>query len=129
MTHRRVRGIAAFSLCALVGWFLAGASSAGAARQSSEGSGPHKLQTAGSRPALRGKLSVAQQRALSRGYLVPDETKYANAKARAAAIAMTRAGFGPCFNVADGFEGNLDQTRHRGTSGGWKASGLPWVQT
>jgi rhodanese-related sulfurtransferase len=51
------------------------------------------------------------------------------ARSRAAAIAMTRAGFGPCFNIADGFEGNLDQERHRGTSGGWKAAGLPWVQT
>ena len=51
------------------------------------------------------------------------------ARSRAAAIAMTRAGFGPCFNIADGFEGNLDQARHRGTSGGWKAAGLPWVQT
>ena len=51
------------------------------------------------------------------------------ARSRAAAIAMTRAGFGPCFNIADGFEGNLDQARHRGTSGGWKAAGLPWIQT
>jgi len=51
------------------------------------------------------------------------------ARSRAAAIAMTSAGFGPCFNVADGFEGSLDPARHRGTSGGWKAIGLPWVQT
>jgi rhodanese-related sulfurtransferase len=51
------------------------------------------------------------------------------ARSRAAAIAMTAAGFGPCFNIADGFEGNLDGSRHRGTAGGWKASGLPWIQT
>jgi rhodanese-related sulfurtransferase len=51
------------------------------------------------------------------------------ARSRAAAIEMTRAGFGPCFNVADGFEGSLDSARHRGTKGGWKAVGLPWVQT
>jgi rhodanese-related sulfurtransferase len=51
------------------------------------------------------------------------------ARSRAAAIAMTAAGFGPCFNIADGFEGGLDATRHRGTAGGWKASGLPWTQT
>jgi rhodanese-related sulfurtransferase len=51
------------------------------------------------------------------------------ARSRAAAIAMTSAGIGPCFNVADGFEGNLDTARHRGTASGWKAAGLPWIQT
>ena len=51
------------------------------------------------------------------------------ARSRAAAIAMTKAGYGPCFNVSDGFEGGLDDERHRGSSGGWKASGLPWVQS
>jgi len=51
------------------------------------------------------------------------------ARSRAAAIAMTAAGYGPCFNIADGFEGNLDGQRHRGTAGGWKARGLPWIQT
>jgi len=50
-------------------------------------------------------------------------------RSRAAAIAMTAAGFGPCFNVQDGFEGGLDAKRHRGSSGGWKAVGLPWIQT
>lgn len=49
-------------------------------------------------------------------------------RSRAAAIAMTAAGFGPCFNIADGFEGGLDAERHRGCAGGWKAEGLPWVQ-
>ena len=51
------------------------------------------------------------------------------ARSRAAAIAMTNAGYGPCFNVSDGFEGGLDDERHRGSNGGWKASGLPWVQS
>lgn len=51
------------------------------------------------------------------------------ARSHAAALAMAAAGHGPCFNVADGFEGPLDGERHRGTSGGWKAAGLPWVQT
>jgi rhodanese-related sulfurtransferase len=49
-------------------------------------------------------------------------------RSRAAAIAMTAAGFGPCFNVAEGFEGALDAERHRGTAGGWKAENLPWIQ-
>ncbi len=46
-----------------------------------------------------------------------------------AAIAMTQAGYGACFNIADGFEGPLDGTSHRGNAGGWKASGLPWIQS
>ena len=45
-----------------------------------------------------------------------------------AARAMAAAGYSCCRNVADGFEGPLDSNRHRGTLGGWKAKGLPWVQ-
>jgi rhodanese-related sulfurtransferase len=51
------------------------------------------------------------------------------ARSRQAAIAMTSAGWGPCFNVSDGFEGPLDGSRRRGGAGGWKAGGLPWTQT
>jgi rhodanese-related sulfurtransferase len=50
------------------------------------------------------------------------------ARSRAAAIAMTAAGYGPCYNVAGGFEGNRDSEGHRGTIEGWKAAGLPWRQ-
>jgi rhodanese-related sulfurtransferase len=50
------------------------------------------------------------------------------ARSRAAAIAMTAAGFGPCYNVAGGFEGNRDPEGHRGTVEGWKAAGCPWRQ-
>lgn len=50
------------------------------------------------------------------------------ARSRAAAIALTQAGFGPCYNVAEGFEGDKDGQHHRGTVGGWKAAGLPWAQ-
>jgi rhodanese-related sulfurtransferase len=50
------------------------------------------------------------------------------ARSRAAAIALTEAGLGPCFNVAGGFEGDRDAASHRGKSGGWKVAGLPWVQ-
>jgi rhodanese-related sulfurtransferase len=50
------------------------------------------------------------------------------ARSRAAAVAMTAAGYGPCFNIKDGFEGALDTERHRGKAAGWKAEGLPWIQ-
>jgi rhodanese-related sulfurtransferase len=51
------------------------------------------------------------------------------ARSRHAAVAMTNAGWGPCFNISDGFEGPLDSLRRRGGEGGWKAGGLPWTQT
>lgn len=50
------------------------------------------------------------------------------ARSKAAAIAMTAAGYSKCFNIAGGFEGDLDGDRHRGVTGGWKAAGLPWIQ-
>jgi len=49
-------------------------------------------------------------------------------RSKAAAIAMTGLGYEQCFNIADGFEGQLDTEKHRGRSGGWKAAGLPWQQ-
>ncbi|MDG4663328.1 rhodanese-like domain-containing protein [Mycobacterium sp. 236(2023)] len=45
-----------------------------------------------------------------------------------AAEAATEAGIAPSYNVLDGFEGNLDDAKHRGGTG-WKAVGLPWVQS
>jgi len=50
------------------------------------------------------------------------------ARSRHAAQAMAAQGFGNCHNVAEGFEGPLDQNKRRGTSIGWKAEGLPWTQ-
>lgn len=51
------------------------------------------------------------------------------ARSRAAAIALTKAGYSKAFNIAGGFEGDIDPSRHRGRINGWKAQGLPWVQT
>lgn len=50
-------------------------------------------------------------------------------RSKAAATVMAARGYSRCRNVADGFEGPLDASRHRGSAGGWKAAGLPWVQT
>ncbi len=33
-----------------------------------------------------------------------------------------------CVNIAEGFEGEPDEHRHRGTLNGWKVRGLPWKQ-
>lgn len=51
------------------------------------------------------------------------------ARSRAAAIAATHAGYARAYNIAGGFEGDLDGERHRGHNNGWKASGLPWRQS
>ena len=50
------------------------------------------------------------------------------ARSRAAAIALTATGYEQAFNVAGGFEGDVDGQGHRGNLNGWKASGLPWRQ-
>lgn len=47
-----------------------------------------------------------------------------------AALACTEAGLGNCYNVLEGFEGDLDKTTgRRNMLGGWKQRGLPWVQS
>tara|TARA_R110002020_G_scaffold26460_5_gene85462 strand:+ start:619 stop:1059 length:441 start_codon:yes stop_codon:yes gene_type:complete len=50
-------------------------------------------------------------------------------RSRSAAIAMTTAGHRAAFNISDGFEGPQDAHQHRGGVAGWKAAGLPWMQS
>lgn len=42
--------------------------------------------------------------------------------------ALEAAGFTSVFNVLHGFEGELDDTHHRGSMNGWRFEGLPWEQ-
>ena len=37
-------------------------------------------------------------------------------------------GFLDVYNINEGFEGELDDTHHRSTLGGWRFHGLPWEQ-
>ena len=46
-----------------------------------------------------------------------------------AAEVATRAGYQRAFNVLEGFEGDIDESRRRGALGGWRAAGLPWEQS
>ncbi len=48
-------------------------------------------------------------------------------RSAAAADAAAEAGWLAVHNVAEGFEGDVDEHGHRG-AGGWKAAGLPWRQ-
>jgi len=46
-----------------------------------------------------------------------------------AASAAAQAGYGDCYNVLEGFEGDMDADEHRNTVSGWRAAGLPWEQS
>ena len=45
-----------------------------------------------------------------------------------AAEAASRAQFHHAYNILEGFEGELDPQRRRGSNDGWRFRGLPWVQ-
>ncbi len=51
------------------------------------------------------------------------------ARSNNAAVVATQAGYVNCFNVLEGFEGDKDEHGHRNKLGGWRAAGLPWVQS
>jgi rhodanese-related sulfurtransferase len=46
----------------------------------------------------------------------------------AAARALAEAGYSTPINIEEGFEGPLDEKKHRSTLGGWRFHGLPWEQ-
>lgn len=46
-----------------------------------------------------------------------------------AAIALARLGYLHAFNVLQGFEGDKDPNGQRNRLGGWRAAGLPWMQS
>lgn len=49
-------------------------------------------------------------------------------RSTAAAEAAAKAGFSNIFNVAEGFEGELNPDQQRGQLGGWRFHQLPWIQ-
>jgi len=46
-----------------------------------------------------------------------------------AAKALAEAGYTDLTNIEEGFEGPLDEHKHRNTVGGWRAHNLPWEQS
>ncbi|RPH45906.1 MAG: rhodanese-like domain-containing protein [Burkholderiales bacterium] len=50
-------------------------------------------------------------------------------RSHAAAELATRSGWTVAMNVLEGFEGDLDEAGQRGSRGGWRKAGLPWVQS
>lgn len=51
------------------------------------------------------------------------------ARSNQAAAMANEIGFTDSYNILEGFEGDKDEQGHRGTASGWKAAGLPWVQS
>jgi rhodanese-related sulfurtransferase len=51
------------------------------------------------------------------------------ARSHGAATLAARAGYASTFNVLEGFEGDKDALGHRSSVGGWRAAGLPWIQS
>lgn len=47
----------------------------------------------------------------------------------AAAKALEDAGYKYLINILDGFEGALDNNKHRNNLNGWRFCGLPWQQS
>src|SRR5512141_2669495 len=43
--------------------------------------------------------------------------------------ALEQAGFAEGYNGLEGFEGPLDDSRHRNAGSGWRKEGLPWEQS
>ena len=50
-------------------------------------------------------------------------------RSHGAAEAAMRAGWRETYNVLEGFEGDKDAEQHRGSLGGWRRAGLPWIQS
>ncbi|BBA33460.1 rhodanese-related sulfurtransferase [Methylocaldum marinum] len=46
-----------------------------------------------------------------------------------AAKALAAAGYSDLTNIEQGFEGPLDERKHRSSLGGWRFHGLPWEQS
>jgi rhodanese-related sulfurtransferase len=50
-------------------------------------------------------------------------------RSKMAAMQCAELGYAASYNIADGFEGALDEHQHRNSVDGWKVAGLPWTQT
>jgi rhodanese-related sulfurtransferase len=49
-------------------------------------------------------------------------------RSKMSAMQCTAQGYTRCYNLAEGFEGALDEHKHRNSVSGWKVAGLPWTQ-
>ena len=50
-------------------------------------------------------------------------------RSKMSAMQCTEQGYTRCYNIAAGFEGELDDDQHRNSVSGWKVANLPWTQS
>jgi len=50
-------------------------------------------------------------------------------RSKMSAMQCTAQGYKRCYNIAEGFEGELDEHKHRNSISGWKVAKLPWTQS
>ena len=50
-------------------------------------------------------------------------------RSKMAAMQCAALGYSASYNIAEGFEGDLDEHQHRNSVSGWKVAGLPWTQS
>ncbi len=50
-------------------------------------------------------------------------------RSQAAAEELAGQGFTNLYNIEDGFEGDMDNNKHRNTINGWRVANLPWEQS
>ena len=50
-------------------------------------------------------------------------------RSKMAAMQCAELGYTVSYNIAEGFEGDLDEHQHRNSVSGWKIAGLPWTQS
>jgi len=79
------------------------------------------------------QFAAQLQNALEDRGATPDTPLYfmcqSGGRSKMAAMQCTQLGYRQCFNLYDGFEGELDSNGHRASVNGWKAAGLPWTQS
>ena len=50
-------------------------------------------------------------------------------RSHTAAMVATQAGYGDCYNILEGFEGDKNAGNQRNIMNGWRTAGLPWEQS
>lgn len=68
---------------------------------------------------------------LTKSFKLDDELYFlcrTGGRSNQAALQAIALGFQNCYNIVNGFEGDLDSSNQRGKINGWKSSNLPWRQ-
>lgn len=83
----------------------------------------------GKEPPFAGKLKAAlEERGVARDAPIYFMCQ-SGGRSKVAAIECTALGYTRAYNIAEGFEGDLDEQQHRNSVNGWKVAGLPWTQS